>query len=117
MLHHQPIIDLEDGRIRGVEAPVRWNRPGGGLTPPDEFIPLAEDTGLIVPIGVELLRQALGPLSEWRQAGLVGADFTVSVNLSHRQLLEADLVSTVKDALAASGLHPRDLASRSRRRR
>ncbi len=105
-LHFQPIVDVADGALLGVEALLRWDRPGHGWVAPDEFIPLAEDTGFIVPLGEWVLAQALGQLSSWRRAGLVSSGFTVSVNVSPRQLLDPDLVRTVERLVAQHELPP-----------
>ncbi len=109
-LHHQPIVRVPDGALQGVEALLRWNRPGHGWVAPDDFIPLAEDTGFIVPLGAWVLEAALGQLSAWRDGGLVAPDFTVSVNLSPRQLLDASLPETVARLVADNGLQPVDLS-------
>jgi len=108
-LHYQPIVRVTDGALQGVEALLRWNRPGHGWVAPDDFIPLAEDTGFIVPLGAWVLKAALGQLSAWRDDGLVAPGFTVSVNLSPRQLLDARLVGTVERLVADNGLEPVDL--------
>lgn len=108
-LHHQPIVRVTDGALQGVEALLRWNRPGHGWVAPDDFIPLAEDTGFIVPIGEWVLGEALRQLRSWRHAGLVSPSFMVSVNLSPRQLLDASLVGTVQRLVAENGLAPSNL--------
>jgi diguanylate cyclase (GGDEF)-like protein len=105
-LHFQPIVEVADGRLLGVEALLRWDRPGHGWVAPDEFIPLAEDTGFIVPLGEWVLAQALGQLSSWRRAGLVPSGFTVSVNVSPRQLLDPELVRTVQRLVKQHELPP-----------
>ncbi|MBS1197611.1 MAG: putative signaling protein [Proteobacteria bacterium] len=99
---YQPIIDLSSGRVVEVEALIRWHRPGHGMVPPIKFIPLAEDTGLIVPIGNWVLNEACRQNAAWRTAGL--APITVGVNLSARQFRESTLETVVAEALAASGL-------------
>ena len=109
VLHYQPIHDLIDGSLKGVEALVRWNRPEHGLVPPDDFIPIAEDTGLIVPLGEWVLNEALRQLSDWKRAGVVPADFTISVNLSPVQLLDAGLVALIDATIAEHGLTHDDL--------
>ncbi|MFL5910274.1 MAG: EAL domain-containing protein [Gaiellaceae bacterium] len=108
-LHYQPSVDLETGRINGVEALVRWEHPERGLVPPGDFIPVAEETGLIVPIGEWVLREACGQLAAWRRDGIVGLDIRVAVNVSARQLSHPALPQTVADALAESGLDARAL--------
>jgi EAL domain-containing protein (putative c-di-GMP-specific phosphodiesterase class I) len=83
VLHYQPKLELATGRVTSVEALIRWNRPGRGLVPPLEFIPLLEETGLIVPVGAWVINTACKQIAEWRRAGL-GA-IGVAVNLSARQ--------------------------------
>ena len=104
---YQPIVGLFDGRIRGVEALVRWDRGDRGLVSPAEFIPLAEETGLIVELGAWVLREAcrdVVALGEGPDGPLI-----VTVNLSARQLLEPDLQGMIASALVASGLEPERL--------
>jgi diguanylate cyclase (GGDEF)-like protein len=101
----QPILGLHDGEVRMAEALVRWQHPARGTIPPDEFIPLAEETGLIVPIGRHVLADACAHAAGWvappgaRPPG-------VTVNLSARQLLDPDLVHDVRDVVDATGLDP-----------
>jgi EAL domain-containing protein (putative c-di-GMP-specific phosphodiesterase class I) len=101
-LVYQPKVDLRSGRLFGVEALLRWHHPELGSIPPQRFIPLAEESGLIVPIGDWVLHTACRQVRAWRDAGL--APVTVSVNVSPRQFEEARLVERVAAALAASGL-------------
>jgi len=103
VLHYQPVVCLLTGRAVGVEALVRWQRPGQGLLGPDHFIPVAEATGLILPLGSWVLSRACADAAAWTDE-LEG--FEVAVNLSTRQLAQADIVGQVADALATSGLHP-----------
>ena len=101
MVHYQPLVSLEGGRV-GAEALLRWQPPGEVLVRPDRFIPLAEETGLIVPIGAWVLREACRQARAWLDAGL---DFgVVSVNLSVRQFHERDLGNLVADVLRETGL-------------
>ena len=93
----------------GFEALVRWNHPTRGMVNPDEFLALAEETGLIVPIGQWVLREACAQLSEWRRTGQASEVLSVSVNLSARQVMDPALVDQVVGALEASGLPPRTL--------
>jgi diguanylate cyclase (GGDEF)-like protein/PAS domain S-box-containing protein len=102
LLYYQPLIDAASGRAHAVEALVRWQPVGEELIAPDRFIPIAEETGLIVPLGAWVLRTACAQAQVWRQAGL-GLQ-SVAVNLSARQFLAADLVQQVRASLAASGL-------------
>ena len=105
-LHYQPCVDLETGHINGVEALVRWEHPERGLVPPGDFIPVAEETGLIVPMGEWVLREACRQLASWRRSGIVGPDIGMAVNVSARQLSHPALPQTVADALTDSGLDP-----------
>ena len=84
VLHYQPEVDIESGEWTGVEALLRWNRPGHGLVPPAQFIPALEESGLIVPVGRWVIEAACQQLSEWRDAGIRG--ISMSVNVSARQL-------------------------------
>ncbi len=104
-VHYQPIVALPDGAARGVEALVRWDRGRRGLIAPAEFVPLAEETGLIVELGAWVLGEACRTVAAQPAVPSLG----VSVNLSARQLLDAGLETTVAAALAASGLAPERL--------
>ena len=106
ILHYQPVFDLQTGRVAGVEALVRWVHPSRGLVMPGEFIALAEETGVIVPLGLWVLRTACRELVAWDEAGLSQEPIWLSVNLSARQLTSPTLVEDVKGALAESGLAP-----------
>jgi diguanylate cyclase (GGDEF)-like protein/PAS domain S-box-containing protein len=108
-VHYQPIVDIATGGILGLEALVRWRHPRRGLIPPLEFIPLAEETGMIVPLGVWVLGEACRQAAEWRANVPGAAAMWVSVNLSTRQLLEPDLVDRVAEILHESGLDPAGL--------
>jgi diguanylate cyclase (GGDEF)-like protein len=101
LLHYQPRVNLHTGEVAGVEALLRWMHPTRGLTYPDRFIPLAEETGLIVPIGEWVLRTACEQGKAWRRKGFHPV---ISVNLSARQLWGGGLVRLVGDVLAASGM-------------
>ena len=101
--HYQPLIDLASGRITGMEALVRWPDPERGMISPAEFIPVAEDTGLINPLGVQILKRACGDAAQWPD------DIRVAVNLSPLQFRAGNLLSVVMDALRQSGLPPRRL--------
>jgi EAL domain-containing protein (putative c-di-GMP-specific phosphodiesterase class I) len=106
-LHFQPKLDSKTSAVLGAEALLRWRRPGHGLVPPLEFIPLAERTGLIVPIGTWVLRTACAQASAWAARGLRG--FSVAVNISARQFRDRALLEIVRAALSQSGLPPRCL--------
>lgn len=102
LLHYQPKIDIESGHMLGVEALVRWAHPTRGLVPPGEFIPLAEERGLIIPIGRWVMQAACRQIRAWREAGL--AVPRMAVNLSARQLVCDNLLSDLSDALAQNGV-------------
>ncbi|MBC8024195.1 MAG: EAL domain-containing protein [Burkholderiales bacterium] len=101
LLHYQPRVNLRTGKVEGVEALVRWQHPQRGLIYPDRFIPLAEETGLIVPIGEWVLRTACAQGRTWRK---LGYSPVVSVNLSARQLWGGGLVRLVGDVIAKTGM-------------
>lgn len=104
--HFQPIVNLSDGLLYGFEALARWNHPQRGLVSPGEFIPVAEETGLIVELGAHILEDACTTLSRWRTQYPGAAGLVMSVNISAKQFGEAKLVTSVKDILARSGLPP-----------
>ncbi|WP_409252926.1 EAL domain-containing protein [Bacillus sp. SCS-153A] len=104
VLYYQPKVNLETGEVLGVEALIRWNHPSLGMVSPGEFIPLAEETGLIVPIGKWVLQEACRQSKEWKQSG-VGC-ISVAVNISVRQLQDDDFVQHVKKAMQETGLEP-----------
>jgi diguanylate cyclase (GGDEF)-like protein len=108
-LYYQPEVTLSDGHVFAVEALLRWEHPERGLLLPEEFIGLAEETGLILPIGAWVIGEACRALAGWRRDGRVSADLSVSVNLSARQLGAHGLADGVTGALAASDLPPRCL--------
>jgi diguanylate cyclase (GGDEF)-like protein/PAS domain S-box-containing protein len=105
-LHYQPVVRLHDGSVSGVEALLRWRHPERGLVAPDQFIPLAEEMGLIVPIGRWVLREGCRQASLMRRKLTDHPPLTMSVNLSVKQLQHSDIVSDVRDALEQSGLEP-----------
>ncbi len=107
MLHYQPQIDPSSGRAVSVEALVRWQHPDWGLVNPDRFIGVAEETGLIVPIGIWVLRTACLQAKAWHENN--GPFTRVAVNLSPRQFLENDLFETIEGVLAETGLKPSSL--------
>lgn len=104
LLHYQPRVDTKTGRIVGVEALVRWKHPEKGMIPPDAFIPLAEETGLIVPIGERVLRTACSQAKAWQDAGL--PRIKVSVNVSCRQFMHDNLIASIRGILRETGLEP-----------
>lgn len=106
-LHYQPQINIASGRVTGVEALLRWNRPGFGLVGPKDFIPIAEETQLIVPIGEWVLREACRQARDWRSIRPGG--FRMAVNLSPRQFQHSDLPHVIASALELSGIAPHDL--------
>ncbi|HTC86523.1 MAG TPA: extracellular solute-binding protein, partial [Candidatus Acidoferrum sp.] len=106
VLHYQPTVQLPSGAVTGMEALVRWNHPQRGLIPPLDFIPLAERTGLIVPLGEWILREACRQARSWQLARPGQAPLTISVNLSGVQLRDPGLVAAVSLALEASELPP-----------
>jgi len=107
VLHYQPKVSFENGHIVSVEALVRWNHPQRGLLSPAEFIPLAEETGFILPIGTWVLREACRQLQQWHAAGL--GHLRVAVNLSAQQFRDKSLLEIVRAALADAQLEPRFL--------
>ena len=106
LLHYQPLVSLGTGRIVGLEALVRWQHPQRGFLSPATFIPLAEETGLILPLGTWVLKVATAQLKQWLGMGMT---LRMSVNFSARQFRERGLVATVDDALSRSGLEPKHL--------
>ncbi len=104
--YYQPIVDLDSGTVVGVEALARWNHPERGMVTPDDFIPLAEETGAIVLIGREILRRACADAAAWLVELGDRAPASVSVNLSPRQIQHPDIVADVQSALTDSGLAP-----------
>jgi len=107
VLHYQPKVDMRTSRIVGMEALVRWRHPQRGLVAPSEFIPFAEETGLIVPLGNWVLQEACRQTRAWQQRGI--RDLAIAVNISGVQFQQRDLVENVSDALEAAGLEPRFL--------
>jgi diguanylate cyclase (GGDEF)-like protein/PAS domain S-box-containing protein len=108
-LFYQPVVEIKGNRAIGVEALLRWDHPEQGLVSPDRFIPIAEESGLIIPIGAWVLQEACEQLRRWqvkRYGGLQGA---VEVNLSARQVDDPEIVATVEHILTATGLSPSDL--------
>jgi len=107
-VYYQPIIDLETDQVSGFEALVRWYHPERGLVAPDQFISIAEETGLILEIGILVLQEACRQLREW-QTTLGLKSLTMSVNLSGKQFAQPDLVAQVKEILTETGLEAKYL--------
>jgi diguanylate cyclase (GGDEF)-like protein len=103
VLHYQPKASLADGAIGSVEALVRWQHPERGLIPPDDFVPQAQETGLMKPLTMYVLGEALRQVSEWQKAGL---DLAVSVNLATRNLIDTGFPDDVAAALERTGVNP-----------
>ncbi len=109
LLHYQPVVDLGTGEIDGLEALIRWNRPGFGMVPPNDFIPIAEQSPLVNDIGRWVLFEACGQLARWQDDSAVDNHLTISVNISGRHVASTDFIGDVRDALAAAGLQPQQL--------
>jgi diguanylate cyclase (GGDEF)-like protein/PAS domain S-box-containing protein len=109
VLQYQPVIELESGKITGVEALIRWIHPQRGMVPPMEFIPLAEETGLIVTIGRWVLREACAYAKDLQQQYPMDPPFHMAVNLSARQLQRPEIVDEVREILLETGLEPSSL--------
>jgi diguanylate cyclase (GGDEF)-like protein len=109
-LVYQPLVKLPERSVLGAEALVRWRHPERGVIAPGDFIPLAEETGLITQIDEWVLHHACRQLASWNESGTVGPDFTVGVNISARQIRDGRLLETVSHALAGSQIRPSTLA-------
>jgi len=107
MVNYQPQIDLKTGLISGMEALVRWNHPELGLVGPLEFIPIAEESGLIVPIGLWVLEEACRQIVDWKKRGITS--IPVAVNLSAVQFRQKDLIESIKNIIDATGIDPAQL--------
>ena len=103
-LHYQPVVRIQDGSISGVEALLRWRHPERGMIPPDQFIPLAEETGLIIPIGRWVLREGCRHARRMRDTLPGGEMLTMSINLSVKQLQHSDVIADVHDAVEEAGI-------------
>ncbi|MFD2263896.1 putative bifunctional diguanylate cyclase/phosphodiesterase [Lacibacterium aquatile] len=102
LVHYQPRLEASTGRLRGMEALIRWEHPESGLVPPSQFIPIAEESGLIVPIGLWVLEAACRQTRRWLDAGF--GDLKLAVNLSVRQFKDAGLVQKIQNVLIRTGL-------------
>lgn len=109
VLHYQPEVELTTQRIVAVEALIRWQHPDRGFLPPSEFIPIAEETDLIVPMGEWVLSEACSQLARWRASGTADRSLQVAANVSPRQLSDPGLPRAVSDALASARLEPEAL--------
>ncbi|HEY0511220.1 MAG TPA: EAL domain-containing protein [Thermoanaerobaculia bacterium] len=108
-IYYQPIVSLDTGKIDAFEALLRWRHPRRGLLHPNSFVPVAEDTGLIVPIGWWVLHQACSQLADWQGLAAGGERLAVTVNLSSKQFMQADLVQRLQDILRKTGIRPESL--------
>jgi len=108
-LFYQPEVEIETGRLVGMEALVRWEHPTRGLIPPSEFLSVAEETGLIVPIGRWVMLEACRQAREWQKQFASDVSLMVSVNLSGKHLQQSSLIDEVQDVLKVTGLQPQHL--------
>ncbi len=108
-MHYQPVIDLQHGGLFGFEALLRWHHSELGMIPPDKFIPIAEESGLIIPITVWILKETTDQLARWHKISRNYQDLIVSVNISGKHLSKDDLIGDVETALAVSGIPPSSL--------
>lgn len=106
VLHYQPIVALDSGKLIGFESLIRWHHPSRGLVSPAEFIPVAESTGLIVPIGRWVMREAANQLRSWHDEFALDGGLTVTVNLSARQIADPRLLDDLEDVLSTTQLDP-----------
>lgn len=110
-VQYQPLVSLEDGHIQGAEALVRWQHPDRGVVGPYHFIPLAEETGLVVPLGEWVLREVCRQVAEWESQGLLADDMMFSLNFSAVQLADPRIVAVIADAVKTSGVDPKRLVA------
>lgn len=108
-LQYQPIVELADGRIAGFESLVRWDHPISGMISPDRFVPIAEDAGMIIPLGEWTLHRACEQAVIWRRNLGPSRPFKVNVNLSRRQLMQPDLIPMLQRVIEQTGVRPADL--------
>jgi diguanylate cyclase (GGDEF)-like protein/PAS domain S-box-containing protein len=108
-VHYQPIVALEDFKLRGFEALVRWQHPERGFISPGEFIPIAEETGLIIPLGEWVLREACAQMERWQKIFPADPPLVVSVNLSGKQFIQQDLIKNVASIIEETGIDPKGL--------
>ena len=105
-VYYQPIVSIASGELHGFEALVRWQHPERGIISPDQFIAVAEETGLILSLGLGVLREACSQLRRWQQRSPSDKNLTMSVNLSAKQLSQSDLIEKVEEVLNESGIDP-----------
>lgn len=105
-VYYQPIVSVATRELHGFEALVRWQHPERGIVSPGDFIALAEETGLILQIGISVLREACLQLRKWQQRASLNRDLIISVNLSGKQLTQPDLIERIEEVLIESGLNP-----------
>jgi EAL domain-containing protein (putative c-di-GMP-specific phosphodiesterase class I) len=108
-MYYQPIVDLSSMRLFGFESLIRWNHPQRGLVPPNEFIPVSEETGLIIPLTLWVLRTSCRQMVEWQRKSESNKDLIVSVNLSGKHFAEKDLVKQIETIIKETGIEPRSL--------
>ncbi len=108
-VYYQPIVSLENGNLAGFEALIRWQHPERGFVNPSDFIPLSEDTGLIVPIGMWILRKACQQLCQWQWQSSANRNLFMSVNLSSKQVSQPDLVAQIRSVLEETNVDPKHL--------
>ena len=108
-MHYQPLVDLQHGGMIGFEALLRWNHSELGMIPPNKFIPIAEESGLIIPITVWILKETTTQLARWQKISPALSDLIVSVNISGKHLSNDDLIDDVENALAISRISPSSL--------
>ena len=105
-VYYQPIVSIENGELHGFEALVRWQHPERGIILPSDFVPLAEETGLIVSLGLSVLREACRQLRKWQERSVLNRHLVMSVNLSGKQLMQPDLTEKIEEVLRESHLNP-----------
>jgi EAL domain-containing protein (putative c-di-GMP-specific phosphodiesterase class I) len=109
VVYYQPVVDVVEGRLLGLEAFVRWKHPERGLIEPDQFLPIAQGAGLMSEIGVRVLRETCAQLAVWKHTWPAAAELWVSVNLAEEQLLDGNLAHQVNDILSWTALSPSQL--------
>jgi EAL domain-containing protein (putative c-di-GMP-specific phosphodiesterase class I) len=109
VLYYQPIVSLETGAISGFEALIRWQHPERGFVPPDEFIKIAEETGLIIPIGQWVLEEACRQIHQWQEEFPQFPPLQISVNLSSKQFINSDLIAQIRRVLEETDVAPQSL--------